>query len=79
MDVYEDENGDAYSILIVNSRGRLMRLKAPFRVRCIVSIHNFKEGTTLYVDAVLGSTNGDIIYLIFRKPIGHTAFTIEMK
>ena len=76
MIIYKDSNGDVYSVLIVNKNGILLKLKAPFRVVCIIATKDFKQHTQLYVDAVIGTENGQIFYIIFQQPYSHSNFHI---
>lgn len=78
MIIYKDKDGDIYSVLTVNKNGGLVRVKAPFRVLCIIPVRDFKTNTQLYVEAVVGTESGEIVYIIFQEAYLHTHFIIHI-
>ncbi len=78
MIIYTDKDGDKYSVLTINKKGELVRVKAPFRVLCVIPVKDFKTNTQLYVEAVIGTENGQIVYIIFQQPYLHSHFIIHI-
>lgn len=76
---YHDPRGDPKTLLVVNSVGLMRRLYTPFRVRCIVPVEGITKDTLVYVDAVLGSIQGDVYFLVFEKPYRHIHFQLLIK
>lgn len=77
--VYYDPGGDVFILWVVNEYGRLVCLRTPIRVVCIVSVADFKAGVTYYVEAVLGDVEGVIILFIFNVPVRFSYFRIVEK
>lgn len=76
MSDYKVQYHDAHSILIVNSKGIIRKLRTPFRVRCCKAIGAYREGVYLYVDEV-GSTDEDLLmYHIGDVPYYHHYFRV---
>lgn len=78
MLIYQDKDGDIYSVVAINKKGKLLRIKAPFRVYCLIPVRNFKTNTQLYVEAVVGTDTGEIVYIIFQEPYLHSHFVIHV-
>lgn len=78
-EVYYDPGGDIFILWVVNENGRLVCLRTPIRVVCIVSVADFKAGVTYYVEAVQGDIDGAIILFIFNVPVRHIYFKIAHK
>lgn len=79
MKLYIDKQGVNDSILIVNKEGKIYRLYAPFKVICRYPINGIKSNTLVYVEAVYGTTKGEIIYTIFKKPFPHSHFEVIIR
>jgi len=79
MEVYKDPGGDVMHVFVVSQAGILKCLYAPFRVICIKPVDNIGLNTQVYVEAVIGTTNGGLLYIIFQKPIPHSNFQIVIR
>lgn len=79
MKVYADPGGDRHSIVIVNDRGKMIRLYTQFRVVCIVAVRAIKPNTHVYVEEVFSDTKGKIYYVIFQQVYPHYCFQILIK
>jgi len=58
---------DMYSILVINSEGRLERVYCPFQVEVIKDISKFREGQIKAVDMVKMSMELVEVYIIESK------------
>lgn len=78
-ELYSDPNIDIYGLWLVNITGRLYYLRTPVKVICIKNYKDFLEGITYYVEAIMSTYSGQIIYFIFSKPVPHSCFKIVSK
>lgn len=67
---------DPYSILIVTSKRRLIRLKCPFQVEVIRDIDTYVSGDLKYVDAVRVDMNARLVYSIEDRLYSYSFFRI---
>lgn len=79
MTIYKDPQGDVMRLLVINQAGHLRCLYAPFRVVCIKPVNDIKLDTQVLVEAVVGTVQGDILYIIFQQPVPHSFFQIVIK
>ncbi len=64
------------SILIIDQKGRLIRLRCPFKVIVIVDVHPLKKGQEKAVIAVKLAENLVDVYVIEKKAFYHYNFRI---
>ena len=64
------------SILIINSNGVLMRLKCPFRVKCVWFDSLLIEGEFYQVHAVALNEDEIMVYIVKGKPYYYYYFLI---
>ena len=81
MDItdYDDPGDDIDGLWIITKTGQMLYLRVPIRVICIVSVKDFHSGITYYVEAVLRSDRGYLVYFIFNIPVRHSYFRIKDK
>ena len=70
---------DSFSILVINSTGRVRRIYTPFRVRCTNKIDDLEVNTSCFVDEVLEDEDEKLLYLITGNlyPFNHFSITIK--
>jgi len=66
------------SILIVDFKGVLWRLKCPFKVMCIYVSFELVEGVIYMVQAVAISEDEIMMYFIKGKPYHYYQFIIQL-
>lgn len=74
---YDTHGDDIDGLWLVNKDGEMYYLRVPIRVICIVSVKDFHTGITYYVEAVLGSDRGYLVFFIFNIPVRHSYFRIS--
>lgn len=74
--IYEDPLADVNGIWVVNAAGKLIYIRTPVRVICIIAVEDLIVGITYFAEAVLGTYGGDILFLIFNRFLGHSYFRI---
>ena len=67
---------DSSSILIINSKGIIRQLQAPFKVQCSEDTGRYKKGVFLYVEEVAAGDNDQLIYFIGDAAYYHRCFRI---
>lgn len=70
---------DANSILVVNPSGKIRKLYTPFRVKCIESTGNIKEGTTVHVEEVYNTKADELIFMVQGASLSFKHFHIDIK
>ncbi len=73
---YNVPGDDIDGLWLVNKDGAMLYLRVPIRVICIVSVKDFHSGITYFVEAILGSERGCLVFFIFQKPVRHSYFRI---
>ena len=74
--LYDDPSGDNKGLWVINQNGRLIYIRAPIRVICIISVDDLLTGITYFVEAVVSTQGGLILFFIFNKPVRHSYFRI---
>lgn len=74
--IYNDPGGDGNGLWLVNVHGEIYYLRAPIKVVCIITYRDFYSGITYYVETIIGTANGHIVYFIFNKPVKHSYFRV---
>ncbi len=67
---------DPFQILVINQKGKLRKLKCPFRVMCVSSDQNVHANKFYYVDQVSDMGDNKICYLIGGQLYTHSLFRI---
>ncbi len=67
---------DPFSLLVIGSGGKLLRIFCPFLVKSNISFENFKEGQIFHVDMVKSELETELTFIIKGKPYKHTHFEI---
>ncbi len=69
---------DSYSIAVINSSGKIKRLYCPFLVKCIATIHEIEENSSVYVDEVNKDHDENLLYKIAGNFYPYSNFRILM-
>ena len=69
---------DSFSILVINKRGVVRRLYAPFRVHCLESVDELEAGTWVYVDEVFPDEDCRLLYKVGGNLYPYNCFTINI-
>lgn len=72
----QDQYPNDKVLFLVNPKGQLRKLYTPIRVQCIDPIANIQFGAWVYIDAIKGELNGDLVYLILGREYPHRNFHI---
>jgi hypothetical protein len=63
--------------LFVGANGKLVKIKTPFKVKCIRKVSSFLVGDVLQVMQVKSSFELKTIYIIGNKPYHHSFFCLK--
>ena len=74
--IYEDPWADVNGLWVVNNAGKLIYIRTPIRVICMIPVNDLVVGITYFAEGVLGTHNGFILFIIFNKPLSHSYFRI---
>lgn len=74
--IYEDQLADINGLWVINQNGLLIYYRVPVRVICIVSVDDLLIGITYFVEAIVSTQSGLILFFIFNKPVRHSHFRI---
>lgn len=74
--IYDDPLADIHGLWVINQDGALIYIRAPIRVICIVTVDDLLTGITYFVEAVVSTQGGLILFFIFNKPVRHSYFRI---
>ncbi len=69
---------DSFSILVINTTGKIRRLYTPFRVQCQLSLDHLSASSTLYVDEVFEDTDDLLLYKINGNLYPYYHFAIRI-
>lgn len=67
---------DSFSIAVINPSGKIRRLYTPFMVKCISTIDNIQENSSVYVDQVFKDPDDKLTYLIGGNLFPYSNFSI---
>jgi len=69
---------DSFSIAVINPSGKMRRLDCPFLVKCISSIDEIEENSSVYVDQVFKDPDDKLTYLIGGNLYAYSNFRISI-
>ena len=69
---------DSFSIAVINPSGKMRRLYCPFLVKCIASIDDIEEYSSVYVDQVFKDPDNLLKYLIGGNLYAYSNFRISI-
>jgi hypothetical protein len=69
---------DSFSIAVINPSGKIKRLYCPFLVKCINTINEIEENSSVYVEQVFKDPNDLITYLIGGNLYAYSNFRISI-
>ncbi len=70
---------DSFSILVLNPKGEIRILYAPFRVTCIQSVNSIRKNSILFVDEVFEHRKDQLHYRINGNIYPYSLFRIDIK
>jgi hypothetical protein len=66
---------DPYSILVI-ARGKLIRVRCPFRVRFLTDLVIWKEGEVVMVEKIMVTRDLEMVYIIWGTGYHYYLFRI---
>jgi len=69
---------DSFSIAVINPSGKMRRLYTPFLVKCIITIDEIQENSSVYVDEVLKDPDDLLLYKIGGNIYSYKHFAIKI-
>ena len=69
---------DTFSIAVINSKSKLRRLYCPFMVKCITTIDDIQENSSVYVDQVFKDPDDRLTYMIGGNLYAYSNFRISI-
>ena len=69
---------DSFSIAVINPSGKMRRLYCPFMVKCITTIDDIQENSSVYVDQVFKDPDNVLTYLIAGSLYSYSNFRINI-
>ena len=69
---------DSFSIAVINPSGKIRRLYCPFLVKCIASIDDIEENSSLYVEQVFKDPDDLLSYMIGDTLYPYSNFRISI-
>lgn len=70
---------DSFSILVLNPKGEIRILYAPFRVTCIQSVKGLHQNSIVFVDEVFEDKKQQLLYKINGNIYPYSLFRIDIK
>ena len=70
---------DSFSIAVINQSGKMRRLYTPFMVKCITTIDDIYENSSVYVDQVFKDPDNLLSYMIGGNLYPYSNFRISIK
>ena len=67
---------DSFSIAVINSSGKIRRVYCPFLVKCVSSIGEIQENSSVYVNQVFKDPDDLLTYLIGGNLYSYSNFRI---
>ena len=55
---------DSFSLAVINTKGQIRRVYCPFIVKCMKTVDDIQENSTVYVDQVFKDPDDLLTYLI---------------
>jgi hypothetical protein len=69
---------DSFSIAVINPSGKMRRVFCPFLTKCITTIEDIQENSSVYVDQVFKDPDDLITYLIGGNLYPYSNFRITI-
>lgn len=70
---------DPWSILVINPKGHIRKLYAPFKVLCIEPASTWiKKGSWAFVDEVKTTREDELIFVVGGLQLSHRHFRIQI-
>lgn len=69
---------DSFSIAVINPSGKMRRLYCPFMVKCITTIDDIHENSSVYVDQVFKDPDDRLTYMIGGNLYAYSNFRISI-
>jgi hypothetical protein len=69
---------DSFSIAVISSKSKLRRLYCPFLVKCIITIEDIQENSSVYVDQVFKDPDDLLSYMIGGNLYPYSNFRISI-
>lgn len=69
---------DTFSIAVINPSGKMRRLYCPFMVKCITTIDDIQENSSVYVDQVFKDPDDRLTYMIGGNLYTYSNFRISI-
>jgi hypothetical protein len=69
---------DSFSIVVINPSGKMRRVFCPFLIKCITTIEDIQENSSVYVDQVFKDPDDLITYLIGGTLYPYSNFRITI-
>ena len=70
---------DPWSILVINPRGHIRKLYAPFKVFCIEQASTWiRKGSWVFVDEVKTTPQDELIFVVGGCQFSHRYFRIQI-
>jgi hypothetical protein len=69
---------DSFSIAVINPSGKMRRVFCPFLIKCITTIEDIQENSSVYVDQVFKDPDDLITYLIGGNLYPYSNFRITI-
>lgn len=70
---------DSFSIAVINPSGKMRKLYCPFLVKCIATIDEIEENSSVYVDQVFEDPDDLLNYMIGGNLYAYSNFRISIK
>jgi hypothetical protein len=69
---------DSFSIAVINPSGKMRRVYCPFLVKCVASIDEIQENSSVNVDQVFKDPDNLLTYLIGGNLYAYSNFRISI-
>ena len=69
---------DSFSFAVINPSGKMRRLYCPFLVKCVISIDEIEENSSVYVDQVFKDPDDLLNYMVGGNLYAYSHFIISM-
>ena len=69
---------DPFTVLVINTKGHLRQIYAPFRVQCIYPAGQIPPDSWVYVDGVWQDKKDRLLYLVSGKLYPYWCFRLQI-
>jgi len=69
---------DSFSVAVINTKGQIRRVYCPFIVKCMKTVDDIQENSTVYVDQVFNDPDDLLNYLIGANLYPFSHFRINI-